>query len=134
MTVSYYQAELVLGGHLRTLPGVPPIAWDSTAFVTPRSLWLRPSLLPGQPDPLFVGRIASVTRIGIYRIGVFAPSGLGIKTASEMADRIINHFEQTPVLDPQGLNINVEMAWRSPAVTEPEWYQVPVSVSFSFVS
>lgn len=134
MTVSYYQVEVQLGNHLRAMPGVPAIAWDATPFTTPRSLWVRPTLLPGAPEPLFVGKLASMTRVGVYRIGVFGPSGSGLRATSELADRIINHFEQSPVLDPLGVNITITSAGRSPAVSEAEFYQIPVSINFSFIS
>lgn len=135
MAANYYEVEVGLGNHLRTLTNLPPVAWEAVSFEPPRGLWLRPTMLTAEPNSLFVGAgITSQTRTGIYRIGVFAPTGTGIAAASQMADAIIDHFESSPVIPANGLNISVELAWRAPALTEPDWYQIPVSVRFNFIS
>ncbi|UEM18973.1 DUF4128 domain-containing protein [Skermanella mucosa] len=134
MAVSYTALETALGNHLRAIPGVTHIAWPNVPFTAPKTaLWVRPTLLAARAATLTYGTSSVSGFPGVYRINVFGPKGQGIAPVSKLVDDIINAFRAASI-DADGINIEVENAWRSSSLSDDLYFQITADISINFIS
>jgi hypothetical protein len=112
------------------LSPVVPIAWQNKSF-TPSGAYLRPWLLPVRTDALTVSVLGSNDYAGLYQVDVFWPSGSGLTDPMERASAIAAHFKRGTRISREGITVRIDdPPWPGPALQEPNWIQVPVSVPY----
>ncbi len=124
--------QAALDSHLAALELGPDLAWENVPFspVVGRP-WIRASFLPG---PVIQAELAPAggrnRHQGLYQVSLFYPAGQGSGPARGMAERVISGFKRGTVLNHQGIRVCIQRSWRGPALGEPDWFQVPVSVQW----
>lgn len=98
-----------LNARLNTLSSLPSVAWENVAF-TPKTteLHLRVNFLPAPTRPAANHKSAMDFESGIYQIDVYAPQDQGPNPASDLAERIRQHFSRGLVLTSDSISVNVE--------------------------
>lgn len=92
-------------------------------WLSQKTLWAR---------PFEVGAMSGQYRNqGTYQVSVFDPSKEGLLQATLIADGLRGWFYRGLVLTDGGIGVKVERAYRSTAIEEPNWLQVPVSIDFT---
>lgn len=126
------------------LSPVVPVAWPRTKFdPVPTSPYLRPKFVPVPTQQMALGSNGPNRHSGLFQVSVFYPA-LPDATASvpkgsiapaEIAGSVIKHFKRGTIINRNGLFVRVGSAdgsanvpWRSPAIEEPGWYQIPVTI------
>ena len=134
---SFDLVQTALEARLLTLTGLPKIgtavqvAWENVPFSpTPGSTWLRANFLPGEPARGAIGTGGLSEARGLFQVSVFTAGEAGSGAARRLADVIVSHFKSGTALSSGGLNIMVTRAWRDAGREEPDWYHIPVKVSW----
>lgn len=124
--------QAALDSHLAGLDLGLAIAWENSPFTPQVGIpWIKAGLLPGPVVQADMAPDGGRDRHqGIYQVSLFYPAGQGSGPARRMADQVTAGFKRGTVLSQAGLNIRIQRAWRAPALSEPEWFQVPVSVQW----
>ncbi|WP_043785269.1 phage tail terminator-like protein [Solidesulfovibrio alcoholivorans] len=66
-----------------------PVAYDNLAFTPPTDgKWVRCTVLPGKAFSEEVGPDASGHRIGVVKVQVFTPSGVGVQVGWALAAQV----------------------------------------------
>jgi len=132
MTV-FNDISAALDGQLYELPDMPPVAWENRSF-TPvmGTLYLRPTLIPGDVSQATLGDSGTDMHVGLYQIDVFAEAGRGKRSAIEMADQLADHFKRGTVITYNSRTIRIQNASRQAGINNADgWYQIPVIISYS---
>ncbi len=124
--------QAALDSHLAGLELDLPLAWENVPF-TPEvgQPWLKTGFLPAPVRQAELAPDGGRNRHqGIYQVSLFYPAGQGSGPARSMAERVISGFKRGTVLSGEGIKVHIQRAWRGPALSEPDWFQVPVSVQW----
>lgn len=133
MSGIYNEIQAALDGHLNTwaVSVDLSVAWENIAYEpTITEAFVKPAILPAQPSTASLGENGLNRLTGVYQVSLFYPAWEGSGTARDTADSLISHFKRGTSLTSGGVTIEIERAWRSPAVQEPDWYQIPVSIAW----
>ena len=98
-----------LNARLSTLSSLPSVAWENVAF-TPKTTetHLRVNFLPAPTRPAANHKSAMDFESGIYQIDIYAPQDQGPNPASDLAERIRQHFNRGLALSNSGVVVNIE--------------------------
>jgi len=121
-----------------TLSPVLPIAFAMQTYETGTSPYLQPTILPAPTEALTLSPLGANDHTGIYQISVWWPAQR-LKTAAqdgsdpafEVASQIVSHFKRGTKMVRETVTVWVDGPPSiAPAVQEPSWYQLPVSVPY----
>ena len=110
--------------------GDAEVAWPAVNYV-PKSgqHYLRPTVLWGTSNIPNVGAADSEFYSGILQIDVFWPENQGLTLPTTKAKEIIEFFPKGLDLSAGQLKLKIQnKPYVSPALQEPGWIQVPVSI------
>ena len=98
-----------LNARLSTLSSLPSVAWENVAF-TPKTTetHLRVNFLPAPTRPAANHKSAMDFESGIYQIDIYAQQDQGPNPASDLAERIRQHFNRGLALSNSGVVVNIE--------------------------
>jgi Bacteriophage related domain of unknown function len=114
-----------------------PIAWENTDYnPTVGTLYLRPWLIPAEPEVLCLGSSPPwQARKGIFQVSVFSPIGVGFGAAKAKAAEIVAAFQANSSFVYNGLTVIIRKSWPGQGIREEDgWYHVPVSISYTCYS
>jgi hypothetical protein len=108
------------------------VAYPNINFMPrPRMPYLRPWMLPAPTISASLIAPGSMDFKGIFQIDVFWPAGQGLIQALEKSAAIIAHFATTRLIYQDGFAVQInEAPYASPAMQEPGWVHIPVSIRF----
>ena len=105
------------------------LAYPNALYTPGAGPYLRPWMLPA-PTSAFDYRATNEYR-GVMQIDVFWPAGLGLVAPLEMAAALIAFFPRGSQLAGDDLTVSInEPPYLGPALQEPGWIQIPVSIRF----
>lgn len=111
-----------------TNPNMPTdsnIAWENRTYKPKADVpWMREKLLPGLER-----KVASDTLrgTGLMQYDLLWPAGKGTEDADDLADDIKDAFAPNTTVDTHGVVFRAE---RLPAITDAEWYQIPIRLTW----
>lgn len=116
---------------LSTLSGTHETAYMNQSYTpTKGTTWVRGSLLPAQTQAASIGLDGNDLYQGIFQVDVFVPQGKGSGEGVRLADDVIEHFPKSTVLTSGVFRIRIENSWITTPREEPDWFMIPVSVSW----
>ena len=133
MSASYFAAELALNKHLMAIEGIPAIAWEAVKFTPPNGMWVRPTLLPAEPNTLTIGTHSVDEFRCVYKISLFGPNGSGAGDVIKLADKIIQSFRTQKQIKNSDINITITKAWRTASILDDKHMMIPVNISIAFI-
>ena len=108
-----------------------PIAWENIDFTpTTGKPYIAQHDLVATPAIGGIGKNAPVVYLGIYRLRVFYPAGIGAGVPMRQADGLVNHFKRGTPLEADGLPVYIKRTWRGPFQDNDPWMCYPVSVEY----
>lgn len=117
---------------LRTAYPSTKIAFGNMNFTPPRrESHFRTGFLPNPPRQEELGDTAPNVHTGAYQVSVFAPSGEGAVDAIDLAGSVAAAFPRGRRIIDEGIIIRIDGPPSiAPALQEPDWYQIPVSINY----
>ncbi|HKG24778.1 MAG TPA: phage tail terminator-like protein, partial [Thermomicrobiales bacterium] len=104
-------------------PGLPFAPTSGTAY-------LRANLMPSPTDAITVDGLTNEYR-GIFQISVYHPEGGGILQPFETAALLTTYFETGTSLQHEGTTFTIQAPPHiGPALDEPGWIMIPVSIRY----
>lgn len=94
-----------------------------------KTIYLRPTLLMGKPEPYTIGR-GMALQPGIMQIDILSPRGSGWKAPLEVGEGLCRAFRGGLKLADDGVELTVQGAGVGPRMHEEERSKRPVSVYF----
>lgn len=120
-----------LDSHLNSMAGLPPVAWENQNYSpTQGTLYLRPTIIPGDTLQAGLGDAGIDEHIGLYQVDVFAEAGVGKGAAVVMADTVADQFSRGTVLSLNGVDVRIVSTSRGVGTVDGGWFIVPVTVSY----
>jgi hypothetical protein len=131
MTI-FVDINAALTNHLNTMTGKPSIAWENVEFTPVKgTLYIRPTLLPGDSIPATIGTAGHDINRGVYQIDIFAPPNDSTKAALDMADLISTRFKHGSVLTSNSVTVEIQSVSRRPALNDPNgWYKLMIEIVY----
>ena len=133
MSMQYGEIQAALDGRLATFAreNQCDVAWENMTLDSSSDRpYLQCALLPARPYQATLGTGGFIRLSGLYQVNVVCPQGIGSGPPRNLADLLIRHFKPGTSLTRGAVNLGIDCAWRSSAVQEPDWYLIPVSVSW----
>jgi len=120
-----------LDGHLNTMASVPPIAWENKTYKPVKgTLYIRPTLLPGNTVGATLSTAGTDEHVGIYQIDVISEATKGKNAAIVMADLVADRFKPVTEITYSGVTVRAVTVSRGAGVVESGWYKIPVTVRY----
>lgn len=124
-----------LDARLKTLANSPSVAWENVSFEpVPGTAFLSVSLLPATTEaPTILGVVGSDIALeqGVYQVTVVAPVNQGPGGATRIAEAVRALFPRGLSLTSGGVTVRIGgHASIAPALSDSDWYSVPVSVPY----
>lgn len=120
-----------------TLDPTMSVSWPGLNFTPPRDNagkpkgYLKASFLPAETVPFAVRHRGTNDHRGVFQVDVFWPENQGETTPSDTAAAIIDHFKRGTKLYREGVKVEViRPPYRSPALQEPGYLQIPVNIPY----
>lgn len=120
---------------LQAFPSLPSVAWENVPF-TPAAgvMYLRPSLLPGEPIQGEIGPLGQNWHNGIYQISIYAPAGQGVSAAEAVRDALVDWFKRGTLLTYSDATVQVVKSWPGPMLQETDRIHIPVTVRYRLLA
>ena len=133
--VTYMQGTGIFEGDLDNVSifalSDAPVAWENDIYKPIKgTLYLRPTLLPGDTVGATLSSGGTDEHVGVYQIDVFAEATKGKKAAIVMADLIADRFKPVTEMAYGGVTVRAVSVSRGAGVTESGWYKIPVTVRY----
>lgn len=131
MTV-FFDISAALDGNLDSMSGKPPIALENGKY-TPvmGTLFVRPTLIPGDTIQASLGSTGTDQSVGIYQIDIFSEAGEGKNEAIIMADLIADQFKRGTVMTYNSRTVRVMNVSRGSSVNNVDgWFQIPIVITY----
>lgn len=126
--MSWDAARAALDARFLLLPGLDKarIHWPNRVFDPSKAAagYWKVDFIPATVEPE-MGPSGKAHEKGIYQVSVFTPAGTDLGPALQLAQAVVDHFQRQLL---PGVQCGVPRI--GPYVTEPEWFQIPVSISF----
>lgn len=107
-----------------------PVAWPGRDFRA-SGAYLRPSFLPAATAAFSVRPDGTNEHRGLLQVDVFWPEDKGLTEPMERASEVIAHFKRGTTMYREGVKVRVvRPPYPSPALQEPGWLQVTVSIPY----
>lgn len=118
--------------HLLAVSGLPAARQLENRTFKPvtGTPWVRESLRPISAELASFGNGGLVQERGQYLVDVFYPANTGTRDAFGMADAIVAAFRPGIALTYGGATVRVQRAERAAGQSEPDWFMVPVAVTY----
>lgn len=131
MSAPYSAIRSAFVTKLQAFPSLPSVAWENVPFTpTAGAPYLKPALLPGEPQQAEIGTNGANRHTGIYQISIFYPAGLGVPGLNTLRDGLINHFKRGTVLTYSGISVTIQKAFPGPVLQETGWQHLPITIQF----
>ena len=126
----FLDTSAALDSNLNDMPGKPDVAWENFPFEPAvGTLWIRPTILPGDTVQASLGTTGQDMSQGIYQVDVFAEAGAGKNEAVAMADKIADQFKRGTILTYNDLKVRISAVSRQASVNNSDgWFQIPINV------
>ena len=133
-----FNVRAALRQRLLQVAGLPDDhAWENEGYdPTPGTPWLKEKLMPASTAVASFGSNGASDGLlrddGVWQITVFYPAGKGTKAAEQMASAICQAFRPglSGFLTYGGTTVVSRKAQAGPAMPEPDWYGIPISVTY----
>lgn len=109
-------------------------AYENSKFTPPASTsgtaWVAMALKPIEDKPFSVGGDQKLHR-GMFLVNVFTPFNEGPAACEVLVDKIRSVFDpsgRVPADD--GLVIYLDYSQRGPAIVDPEWMMIPITIGW----
>lgn len=106
-------------------------AWENTPYTPVQgTAYQRTTLLPAPSRNPSMGSSTVLTReAGILQVSLFYPEGAGPAAAQARAELTRGHFPRRLTLTADGITVHItNTPYIHPAIQEPDWYHLPVSI------
>lgn len=119
-----------------TVLATDPVAYPNREFTPPDASltaksWLRVTFIPAETQQASVGDAGMNLMSGIMLINVFSPKGANAGPANALADSLVTAYKRgTNCPAVSGYVARIEKAWRSMALPDERWFNVPVRVKW----
>ena len=111
-----------------------PIAWEGKGYKPIiGTMFLRPTLIPGNTVPTGISYNSALDHIGIYQVDVIARVDKGKGQAITTADLIATAFPLGQLVY-NGKIVTIKQASRRPGNRDNAWYVVPVIITFQSIT
>jgi len=116
---------------LSTIASATPIQSPNVSYKpTKGTPYMRSTLLPAATESAAIGLNGTDFYSGLYQVDVFAPRGLGSKTAIDLADEIVQLFVKGTVLVVDSFRIRIQNGTIQAPIEDADWYQIPVIIEY----
>ena len=106
-----------------------PVVAPNPAAVAPRGNHFLVTILPAAT--LSVGLTTVEQEIGLIQVTVRTRLSIGADIADGLADNVLSLFYRGLVLVDGSNSIRLDKAgWKAPALSDAEWYSVPVTIPY----
>jgi len=123
--------ENAMRTQLATMVGVLPIAWPNSEFTpTIGTPYLRFNILFATPSQNTLGTTGTNELLGFVQVDVVYPSSGGNGLSRAMVGKITEQFKRGVVPSYSGQTVTVLNAYPSGAISDADWYTVPVTINF----
>jgi hypothetical protein len=120
-----------LDGHLATMAGLPPVAWDNIEYEPVLgTAYLRPTDIRGTTNPVTISTAGKDWTIGIYQIDVFTPAAAGKAAGIELADLLADHFAPVLILTSGGVEVMTLSVSMRTSEKEGAWARKIVEIEY----
>lgn len=92
--------------------------------------YVKADFLPGEPSQADIGPLGSNRHVGVFQPTLFYPFGIGTMTPGTQADNLVDHFKRGTILSQDGLEISITCSYAEPAMIEPGWLYIPITVRY----
>lgn len=123
-----------LDGRLAAFTPVMPTAWPNVAFTPGTTAYLKVDHLPAPSVRRSIGADGQNVYTGIYQVVVNYPPNQGPGLAESRADAVANWFPIGSTYTANGVTVRIAAVSCAPAKSEPDWYRVPVSITYEAVT
>jgi len=126
MTI-FNDIQAALDTKLSTITSAP-IAYPNVPYKPQAgTTYIRASFLPTETLQASMGATGKDETNGIYQIDVVVPRGSG---RPSLLDTVADVFKRGTVLTYNGVKLRIRSVSIGSAITDEEWYFVPISVNF----
>jgi len=132
VSTSFLDVSAALDQQLKAMVGLPDTAWQNMGH-TPvlKTLYLRPSLIPGDTLPDTIGAAGEDLNIGIYQIDVFAEAGESKDETMAMVDLIADQFKHGTKITYNGVTVEIKsVSVKVSTNNDDGWYQTPIEIVY----
>jgi hypothetical protein len=130
-TAVYTSIRAALTTRLKSLPGLPSVAWENTTF-TPVAgePYIAPFIIWNESMQAEQGQQGANWEGGIYQLSCCYPPNQGPGPLNAVLDAIKDHFKRGTVLNYGGLTITVVKTHPGPGTTNSAGVFMPVTIVF----
>lgn len=132
MSTAYNDIRAALTTRLQAMTGLPAVAWEGKPYSRATgTTYIQPYVLIAEPTQAEIGLSGANRQAGVYHINVFIPAGAGIGAGLTLADTLCTWFKRGTQMTYNCIVVTSTKAFISPALTEPDWLQIPVQIRFN---
>ena len=114
-----------------TKSGVKQIAWPNVDYKPEIGQpWVRVTFRPFENEAAALGPDAQSRMDGLYLVDLFYPANTGPQAADTMAKEIIAAFKHGTILTEGGFKVHILRSKSEANVSEPQWFQIPVTIQW----
>ena len=136
MSTHFVDISAALDGKLKTFTDANsiPVAWDNAEY-TPvvGTLYLRPTIQPGDSEPIGLSYTSALDHLGRYQIDIIAPIDSGKGVATTKADLLFTEFARGN-LPYNGKSITIKSVSRSAGNRDSAWYVLSVIINYQSIT
>jgi len=136
MSTHFLDISAALDTNLNTFASANsiPVAWENINYKpVVGTLYLRPTLLPADTDPIGLSYVSALDHLGIYQIDVISPIDVGKSAAVTKADLLVAAFPRSN-LTYNGKIVTIKSASRSTGNRDGAWYIVSVIINYQSIT
>lgn len=120
----------VLETHLTTLPGLPPVAYDSAPYEQlAGTAYVEVGFSPTSTVPQVCGPAPAQRYQGLFNILIYTPQGEGTRTAYDLAGALLVHFPSAGFLGTTP-EVGIEYSEVMSGFSIPPFHVLPVTVGW----
>lgn len=122
--------EIAMIEHLKTLTGSVKVVWPNTAPYSPviGTAYYRVAFLPIPSERLTLGN--ADRHSGILQVDIVVPSKAGLFTALNMARAVAQHYDRQTLVENSVKVRIIKAPSLGPHLQDPDWYTIPVSITY----
>lgn len=129
MATHFLDISAALDGHLFTMPGLPPVAWENIKYTPIEGVsYIRPV---NMQDKTIASTSEDDRTRGTYRIDIYSASGTGRNAGVVIADAIAYHFKQDSELTYNGVMVRIESVSRAQFIENANgWSRITLNINY----
>jgi hypothetical protein len=136
MSTHFQDISAALDNKLNTFAAANniPVAWENIGYKPIiGTMFLRPTLLPGDTDSPGLSYTSALDHIGVYQVDVISPIDKGKGQAITTADLVATAFPRGELVY-NGKTVTIKQASRRPGSRDNAWYIVPVIINYRSIT